>query len=39
MDETRDNYISRFGFTVLWFSDREIFENIQGVLKRIYEHL
>jgi very-short-patch-repair endonuclease len=38
-DETRDKYLSRLGFTVLRFSDREIFENIQGALKRIYEHL
>jgi very-short-patch-repair endonuclease len=38
-DGIRNNYMSRLGFTVLRFSDREVFKNIQGVLERIYEHL
>jgi very-short-patch-repair endonuclease len=38
-DKVRDNYVSRLGFTVLRFSDREVFKNINGVLERIYEHL
>jgi very-short-patch-repair endonuclease len=38
-DDIRDDYMSRLGFKVLRFSDREIFENINGVLERIYEHL
>jgi very-short-patch-repair endonuclease len=38
-DKVRDNYVSRLGFTVLRFSDREVLKNINGVLERIYEHL
>ncbi len=38
-DKIRDNYMARLGFTVFRFSDREIFENINGALERIYEHL
>ena len=38
-DKVRDNYVLRLGFTVLRFSDREVFKNINGVLERIYEHL
>ena len=38
-DQIRDNYLENFGFSVLRFSDREVFKNIEGVLKRIFEHL
>jgi very-short-patch-repair endonuclease len=38
-DGERDRYLSGLGFTVLRFSDREVFENIDGVLERIWDHL
>jgi len=38
-DEIRDNYLGNLGFTVLRFSDRDIFKNIEGVLQRIFDHL
>jgi very-short-patch-repair endonuclease len=38
-DKTRDNYLGNLGFTILRFSDRDIFKNIEGVLQRIYDHL
>jgi very-short-patch-repair endonuclease len=38
-DELRDNYLSNLGFTVLRFSDRDIFKNIDGVLQEIFDHL
>ena len=38
-DLVRDNYLDSLGFTVLRFSDREVFKNIEGVLERIFEHL
>jgi very-short-patch-repair endonuclease len=33
-DQIRDNYLENFGFSVLRFSDREVFKNIEGVLER-----
>ena len=38
-DEKRDNYLASLGLTVLRFSDREVFTNIDGVLKKIYRYL
>jgi very-short-patch-repair endonuclease len=38
-DRERDKYLSRLGFTVLRFSDSEVFENIEGVLERIWDHV
>ena len=38
-DQIRDDYMARLGFTVLRFSDREVFKNIDEVLERVYEHL
>ena len=38
-DQIRDKYLENFGFSVLRFSDREVFKNIEGVLERIFEHL
>ena len=38
-DHVRDKYLDSLGFTILRFSDREVFKNIEGVLERIFEHL
>jgi very-short-patch-repair endonuclease len=38
-DQVRNKYLESLGFTVLRFSDREVFKNIEGVLERILEHL
>jgi very-short-patch-repair endonuclease len=38
-DKTRDNYLMSLGFTVLRFSDRDIFKNIDGMLQRIWEYI
>ena len=38
-DQARDEYLKSLGFTILRFSDREVFKNIDGVLERIFEHL
>lgn len=38
-DKIRDGHISQMGLKVLRFSDREIFENIKGVMERIWNHL
>ena len=38
-DKVRDDYLMGQGFKVLRFSDKEIFENFNGVIKRIYENL
>lgn len=38
-DNVRDRYLTRLGFTVLRFSAREVFKNINGVFERIYEYL
>ena len=38
-DKTRDNYLGSLGFTVLRFSDRDIFKNIEGVLQKIFDEL
>jgi len=38
-DQVRDRYLEGLGFTILRFSDREVFKNIEGVLERILEHL
>ncbi len=37
-DRERDEYFAELGFTVLRFSDREVFKNIEGVLERIWDH-
>jgi very-short-patch-repair endonuclease len=33
-DNQRDNYLEGMGLIVLRFSDREVFDNMRGVLKR-----
>jgi very-short-patch-repair endonuclease len=38
-DKIRDNLMRKNGIKVLRFSDREILENLNGVLERIYENL
>jgi very-short-patch-repair endonuclease len=38
-DKVRDDYLELLGFKVFRFSDREVFENIDGVLERIYGYL
>jgi very-short-patch-repair endonuclease len=38
-DRERDTYLAGLGFTVLRFSDREVFENTDGVLERIWDYV
>jgi very-short-patch-repair endonuclease len=38
-DRMRDNYMREQGYKILRFSDREIFENLAGVIERIYGNL
>jgi very-short-patch-repair endonuclease len=38
-DMERDTYLAGLGFTVLRFSDREVFENTDGVLERIWDYV
>jgi very-short-patch-repair endonuclease len=38
-DRQRDVYMKCIGLRVLRFSDKEVFENTQGVLERIWEYL
>ncbi|OHE57422.1 MAG: hypothetical protein A2Z47_10310 [Thermodesulfovibrio sp. RBG_19FT_COMBO_42_12] len=38
-DKIRDNFLKIQGFKVLRFSDKEVFENLKGVVEKIYENL
>ena len=38
-DRMRDDDLKAQGFKVLRFSDREVFENLSGVVERIFENL
>ena len=38
-DSVRDDYMVQHGLRVLRFSNRDIFENIDGVVETIYRHL
>jgi len=38
-DKIRDDYMREHGLKVLRFSDREAFENLNGVIERVYENL
>ena len=38
-DRERDNYMKNQGVKVLRFSDREVFENIDGILETIWNYL
>lgn len=38
-DAKRDNYITNLGIKVIRFSDRELFENTNGVLEKLWDYL
>ena len=38
-DKARDRFMSDLGFKVLRFSNSDVFNNIEGVVTRIYNHL
>jgi very-short-patch-repair endonuclease len=38
-DKQRDNYLQSQGLYVMRFSDREVFENLEGILTHIADHL
>jgi very-short-patch-repair endonuclease len=38
-DRVRDNHLKGLGLNVFRFSDREVIENIDGVMERIFESL
>lgn len=38
-DRIRDEHLSRLGLTVFRFSSVEVFQNLDGILLAIYEHL
>jgi very-short-patch-repair endonuclease len=38
-DSLRDNYLMSQGLKVLRFSDRDVFENLEGVLEKIFMNL
>jgi very-short-patch-repair endonuclease len=38
-DKLRDKFLNNLGIRVLRFSDRDVFENLDGVLQRIYDFL
>jgi very-short-patch-repair endonuclease len=38
-DKIRDKYMNRLGFAILRVTDRDIFENLDGVIERIWEML
>ncbi len=38
-DTIRDEYLYKKGFKVLRFSDKEVFDNLDGVIERIYENM
>jgi very-short-patch-repair endonuclease len=38
-DRRRDDFMRSMGLRVLRFSDREVFENIEGVIEKIWENL
>ncbi|MDO9463465.1 MAG: endonuclease domain-containing protein [Deltaproteobacteria bacterium] len=38
-DSIRDDVLTKMGIKVLRFSDREIFENIDGLMEGIWSHL
>ena len=38
-DEARDKFLNALGFRVLRFSNSDVFNNIEGVVKEIYNHL
>jgi very-short-patch-repair endonuclease len=38
-DQARDDFLKSKGLKVLRFSDREVFDNLEGVLEVIYRHM
>jgi very-short-patch-repair endonuclease len=38
-DKIRDDYVSEQKLKVLRFSDRDVFENLNGVVEKIYENM
>ena len=38
-DRTRDDVLREMGIKVLRFSDRDVFENIAGLIERIWSYL
>ena len=38
-DKIRDDYLKNLGLSVLRFSDRDVFKNLQGVLEAVWENL
>ncbi|MHB8093093.1 MAG: endonuclease domain-containing protein [Syntrophales bacterium] len=38
-DAQRDAYMTRLGLKVLRFSDRDVFENLEGILEEIWSQL
>lgn len=38
-DSSRNEYMESIGLRVLRFSDREIFENMRGVVEKIWNYL
>lgn len=38
-DAHRDKYLEEMGLRVLRFSDREVFENLKGVIEKIWSYL
>jgi very-short-patch-repair endonuclease len=38
-DKKRDEFLQASGFKMLRFSDREVLENLEGLLQTVYENL
>ena len=38
-DRIRDHFLSKLGLKVLHFSDRELFDNLKGVLEEIWKYV
>jgi len=38
-DSIRDDYLNKLGMKILRVSDRDIFDNLNGVIEKIYESL
>ena len=38
-DKIRDDYMREHKLKVIRFSDRDVFENLNGVVERIYENM
>jgi len=38
-DKKRDKFLQANGFKVLRFSDRDVIENLEGLLQKVYENL